>query len=194
MTEPATDVTRILKRWSRGEADARDQVIESVYHELKRVARAQLARERAEHTLQPTALVNEAYLKLLGVDRIQVNDRVHFIAVAARMMRQILIDSGRRRQAGKRNNDVPPSLFFGTVAGQTETVDLMSLDDALRKLEAQHPDQAQVVELRYFGGLTIEETAAAMDISPSTAKRHWRTARAWLFLQLGDGRSGPAAG
>jgi RNA polymerase sigma factor (TIGR02999 family) len=190
MTEPATDVTRILKRWSRGEADARDQVIESVYSELKRVARAQLARERADHTLQPTALVNEAYLKLLGVDRIQANDRVHFIAVAARMMRQILIDSGRRRQAGKRNNDAPPSLLFGTATGQTEAVDLMSLDHALSALEARHPEQAKVVELRYFGGLTIEETAAAMDISPSTAKRHWRTARAWLFLRLGDGGSG----
>jgi len=189
MPESGRDVTRILKRWSRGETDARDQVIESVYLELKRVARSQLARERGNHTLQPTALVNEAYLKLLGVDKIQVNDRVHFIAVAARMMRQILIDSGRRKQASKRNNDVPHSLMFGTTTGQTEAIDLMALDDALRRLEALHPEQARVVELRYFGGLTIEETAAAMDISSSTAKRHWRTAKAWLFLQLSESSS-----
>jgi RNA polymerase sigma factor (TIGR02999 family) len=189
MPDPGRDVTRILKRWSKGETGARDQVIESVYTELKRVARAQLARERGNHTLQPTALVNEAYLKLLGVDKIQVNDRVHFIAVAARMMRQILIDSGRRKQAGKRNNDVPPSLMFGTATGQTEAIDLLTLDDALRKLETLHPEQARVVEMRYFGGLTIEETAAAMEISTSTAKRHWRTAKAWLFLHLSDTRS-----
>ncbi len=189
MSEPGAEVTRILKRWSKGEQGARDQVIESVYTELKRVARSQLAGERANHTLQPTALVNEAYLKLLGVEKIQVNDRVHFIAVAARMMRQILIDSGRRRQAGKRNNDVPPSLMFGTTTGQTEAIDLMSLDDALQKLEAIHPEQARVVEMRYFGGLTIEETAAAMDISTSTAKRHWRVAKAWLFLQLAESKA-----
>lgn len=190
MPESGGDVTRILKRWSQGESDARDQVIESVYAELKRVARSQLARERGNHTLQPTALVNEAYLKLLGVDRIQVNDRVHFIAVAARMMRQILIDSGRRKQAGKRNNDISPSLMFGSATGQTEAIDLMALDDALHQLEALHPEQARVVEMRYFGGLTIEETAAAMDISTSTAKRHWRTAKAWLYLKLGDARDG----
>jgi RNA polymerase sigma factor (TIGR02999 family) len=186
MAEAGRDITRILKRWSMGESDARDQVIEAVYSELKRVARAQLSGERANHTLQPTALVNEAYLKLLGVDRLQANDRVHFIAVAARMMRQILIDSGRRKQAGKRNNDVAPTLIYGTPTGQTEAIDLLALDEALLKLEALHPDQARLVEMRYFGGLTIEETAAAMDISPSTAKRHWRAAKAWLYLQLVD--------
>ena len=186
MSDSAGDVTRILRRWSEGDTSGRDELIEQIYAELKRVARSQLSRERANHTLQPTALVNEAYLKLLGVERIDVNDRVHFIAVAARMMRQILIDSGRRKQAGKRNPEPPPSVLLGTPSGQTESIDLMALDNALNKLEGLQPEQAKVVELRYFGGLTIEETAAALDISISSAKRYWRSARAWLYLQLNE--------
>ncbi len=188
MTDASQDLTAVLKRWSQGDTGARDEVIEQLYAELKRMARSQLARERADHTLQPTALVNEAWLKLEGIDRLKVNDRVHFIAVAARMMRQILIDSGRRKQAGKRTNDQPPSLLYGTTDGQTQMIDLMALDDALNRLEVLHPEQARVVELRYFGGLTIEETAAALDVSLSSAKRYWRTARAWLYLQLEGGQ------
>ncbi len=186
MSDSAGDVTAILQRWSEGDTSARDALIEQVYADLKRVARSQLARERADHTLQPTALVNEAYLKLLGVERIQANDRVHFIAVAARMMRQILIDSGRRKRASKRSADPPPSLLLGMPSGQTKSIDLMALDSALHQLEALQPEQAKVVELRYFGGLTIEETAAALDMSISSAKRYWRAARAWLYLQLNE--------
>ncbi|AKS42973.1 ECF-type sigma factor [Wenzhouxiangella marina] len=185
MRESKPELSDRLKRWSQGDSEARDEVVEQLYQELKRVARAQLSSERAGHTLQPTALVNEAWMKLAGAHGIQVNDRPHFIALAARMMRQILIDSGRRKQAGKRSDEPTPSLLYGTPSGQTGTLDLMALDAALERLETAHPEQARVVELRYFGGLSIEETAAAMSISASTAKRYWRAARAWLYLELG---------
>lgn len=184
MSEEPGDVTRILQRWSSGEATARDELAARLYPELRKMARSQLSGERAQHTLQPTALVHEAWLKLVRMDRISWQSRVHFIAVSARLMRQILVDSGRRRQAGKRARPDSPTMLPGHGSGPREIVDIIALDDALARLGALDVDQAWLVELRYFGGLTIPEAAAAMDISVATANRYWRAARSWLYLEL----------
>ena len=152
-----------------------------LYGELKRLARIQFSGERAGHTLQPTALVSEAWMKLIQADKVEWRDRAHFMAVAARVMRQILVDSGRRKRAVKRRT--PTTVQLGQ-AVDSPVVDLLALDQALARLEDMDAEQARVVELRYFGGLTIPETAEVLDLSVATVNRSWRAARAWLFMQL----------
>ena len=190
VSEQPGEITTVLRRWSGGDERARQELVDRVYAELKQLARARFAGERSDHTLQPTALVHETYLKLIQGDQVSWQDRVHFIAVSARIMRQILVDSGRRRRAAKRRSDPGDALLLQSGERAEDTVDVLALDQAMARLEALEPDQARIVELRYFGGLTIEETAAAMDISVATVNRYWRAARAWLFLQLNPGGAG----
>lgn len=177
------DLTAMLRRWSAGDPGAIETLTAELYAELKRLARIQLLGERAGHTLQPTALVNEAWMKLVQGDRVSWQDRAHFMAVAARVMRQILVDSGRRKRAAKRQPSMPTTVRLGG-AGDSAIVDLVALDQALTRLEDMDAEQARVVELRYFGGLTIPETAEVLDVSVATVNRSWRAARAWLFIQL----------
>jgi RNA polymerase sigma factor (TIGR02999 family) len=164
-----------------------DELLPIVYEELRRLAAAYIRRERPGQTLQPTALVHEAYLRLLKDRPDRWQNRAHFCAIAAHSMRQILIERARARGAQKRGGDQPRvTLDEALVAGAEPTVDLVALDRALERLEAIDPDQARLVELRFFGGLTIEETAEAMNTSPATVKRHWMVARAWLARELQD--------
>lgn len=186
MTQSA-DVTQMLNRWAAGEEGARERLIEQVYFELKKIAHSRFAAERANHTLQPTALVHEAYLKLVQSENASWQNRVHFIAVSARVMRQILVDSGRRKQALKRQAPEAQTLIAGSDELENEKIDLLLLEDALNRLEQLAPRQAQIVELRYFGGLTVPEVAAVLEVSEATVNREWRTARSWLYLQLEQG-------
>lgn len=182
----ADEFTSLLAAWRGGDLDARDRLIGIVYPELRAIARRQLSNERGDHTLQPTALVNEAYMRLSRMDRIDWHDRVHFVRMAARLMREILVDHARRHGAGKRDGGERVTLTNLDVAAAGVDVDLVALDVALNRLAEVDPARAQLVELRYFGGLTIEETAEAMSMSPATVKRHWQAARAWLFEALSD--------
>ncbi|MBX3725313.1 MAG: sigma-70 family RNA polymerase sigma factor [Xanthomonadales bacterium] len=178
--------TRLLEAWRAGDEGARDRLIEAVYPELRAAAVRQLAGERSGHTLQPTALVNEVFLRLGGVARIDWQGHGHFVRVAARLMREILVDHARRRNAAKRDGGERLSLTQLDIAGELPALDLEALDDALVRLEALDADKGRIVELRYFAGLTIEETAAAMAMSPATVKRHWQAARTWLYDALAD--------
>jgi RNA polymerase sigma factor (TIGR02999 family) len=186
------DVTDLLGELKHGNRAALDELIPLVYDELRRIASRQLARERPGHTLQTTALVHEAFLKLAGMDRIDWQNRAHFFGVAARLMRQILVDYAVRRGAQKRGGGqthVPlderaltavPAAESGTVTLQ----DLIPLDEALQRLETSDPRQGRVVECRFFAGMSVEETAEALGVSPGTVKRDWRIARAWLNREL----------
>lgn len=180
------DATQLLHAWRAGNLAARDRLVAQLYQELHALAERQFGQERREHTLQPTALVNEAYQRLAALDRIDWQDRAHFIGVAARLMREILIDHARRRQAGKRDGGERVTLFTNLPA-QENGLDVLDLENALQRLEAIAPDKAKVVELRFYGGLSIEDTAEAMDLSPATVKRYWQTARIWLFDALSQG-------
>ena len=163
-----------------------DSLLPLVYQELRRLAASYLRRERPGQTLQPTALVNEAYLRLLKDRPDRWQNRAHFCAIAAHSMRQILIERARARDASKRGGGrARVTLDEALVAGEDRSIDLVALDDALERLAVLDADQARLVELRFFGGLTIEETAEAMNISPATVKRHWAIARAWLARELG---------
>jgi len=184
MNEAAADLTNMLQRWSDGDQQARDELVARVYRELKSIARVQLLSERGNHTLQPTALVHEAWLKLINIDQVEWQDRVHFIAVSARIMRQILVDSGRRKRAAKRQPEALLTIPVGAVGSSDEAIDVLALDAAMSQLEALNPMHANVVELRYFGGLTIPETAAALNVSTPTVNRAWRAARSWLYLHM----------
>ena len=166
-----------------------DSLLPAVYQELRRLAAAYLRRERPGQTLQPTALVHEAYLRLMKDRPDRWENRAHFCAIAAHSMRQILIERARARGAAKRGGARQRiTLDDALVAGSDRSIDLLALDEALERLAELDPQQARLVELRFFGGLTIEETAAAMDISPATVKRHWTLAKAWLTREL----EGPA--
>lgn len=178
------DVTSLLHAWRAGDTGARDRLAAVVYPELRLLADRQFRGERAQHTLQPTALVNEAWLRLSGLDRIDWQDRAHFVRMAARLMRGILVDHARRRDAAKRDGGQRVTLTGLDVAAEEAGLDVMALDAALARLEVLDPDKARVVELRYFGGLTIEETAEAMASSPATVKRQWQAARTWLYDAL----------
>lgn len=180
------DATQLLHAWRAGDTAARDRLVALLYQELRALAGRQFERERGEHTLQPTALVNEAYQRLAALDRIDWQGRAHFIGVAARLMREILIDHARRRQAGKRDGGERVTLFTNLPA-QQDALDVLDLENALLRLETIAPDKARVVELRFFGGLSIEDTAEAMELSPATVKRHWQAARVWLFDALSHG-------
>jgi RNA polymerase sigma factor (TIGR02999 family) len=177
--------TALLIDWSRGDTSALNQLLPLVYAELRRLAGRQLQRERVNHTLQPTALVHEVYLRLVDQRRVDWQDRAHFLGVAAQTMRRILVDHARRRDAGKRGDGVQcVSIDEARLAAPGE-IPLLALDDALSRLESVDPNLARIFELRAFGGLTIEEAAHVLKVSPSTVKRDWRTAKAWLNRELG---------
>jgi len=179
------DVTQLLLAVSAGERAAVDELLPLIYNELKRLAGGFLRRERASHTLQPTALVHEAYLRMVDQTRIEWQNRAHFFGVASQMMRRILIDHARRHHAGKRGGDVEKvPLDENFVVSHERGAELIALDDALTALAALDPVKGRLVELRYFGGLSIEECATVLGISVSTANRHWRMARAWLYGEL----------
>src|SRR5262245_13650161 len=184
-----TDVTRILSAIDQGDRHAAEQLLPLVYDELRRLAAQRLAREQPGQTLQATALVHEAYLRLVGQEQARRwGGRGHFFAAAAEAMRRILVDQARRRGAGKRGGRLG-RVDLPELAGPTkgDPVDLLALDEALVKLEALHPEKARVVELRFFAGRTLEETAEALGIARATAQRHWAWARAWLYGQLHPG-------
>lgn len=178
-------VTQLLLDWRRGRSGALDELIALVYDDLRRQARRVMRRERPGHTLRPTALVAEAYLRLCEAPRIDWKDRSHFFAVAARVMRRVLVEHARARKAGKRGGGATLlSLDEALDAPAARGLDFEALEDALGRLEALDERQARIVELRFFGGLTIEETAEALDASPATVKREWAAARVWLYSEL----------
>jgi len=185
---PSQPVTELLARWSKGDADAREVLIPLVYEELRRIARRSLSSRSASHTLQPTALVHEAYLRLARNQPIEWQNRAHFFALAARMMRQILVDHARKHAAAKRGSNaitvLPNDLASSSGA---PNVDLIVLDDAMERLAKLDPRQCRIVELRFFGGLSIDETAEVEKISPATIKREWATARLWLHHAMNAG-------
>lgn len=178
------EFTHWLSAWQQGDLAARDRLVDAVYPELRAIARRQLAGERAGHTLQATALANEAYMRLSGLERIDWHDRVHFVRMAARVMREILVDHARRHGAAKRDGGQRIDLTEVDLVAPGADLDVAALDAALTRLESIDPARAHLVELRYFGGLTIEETADALQVSPATAKRQWQVARAWLYEAL----------
>jgi RNA polymerase sigma-70 factor (ECF subfamily) len=183
---PAEDVTGLLLAWRDGDSDALEKLIPLVYSELHRLAEIHLRRERAGHTLQPTAVIHEAYLRLVR-GKVEWQNRAHFFAVAAQTMRRILVDHVRTREAKKRGGGNTRALFVTAGITEQRDVDVLDLDEALTKLAAVDPDRATVVELRFFGGLTIAQTAEALGQSPATVKRDWNFARAFLHRELTAG-------
>jgi RNA polymerase sigma factor (TIGR02999 family) len=185
MAASDADVTELLGEWDNRSPQVEELLFPLVYDELRKIARAHLRRERSDHTLQPTALVNEAYLRLVDQDRVEWKGRAHFFGIASQMMRRILVDHARKRNAARRGAGAARvTLDEGLVAGERRSIDLVALDGALDRLAEVDPDQGRLVELRFFGGLTIDETSAVMGVSPATVKREWATARAWLYREL----------
>jgi RNA polymerase sigma factor (TIGR02999 family) len=179
------DVTALLLSWRHGDAEALDHLVPLVYDELRRVARRHLRREQPGHALQATALVHEVYLRLVDVERLTLQNRTHFFAVAAKLMRQILVDHARRQQAGKRGGGATMVSLEGvSPAAQPPSVDVLALDQALEALSAIDARQGGVVELRFFAGLDIDEAAEALGISAATVEREWALAKAWLYRRL----------
>src|SRR5215207_9033261 len=179
------DITGLLVAWGGGDREALDRLMPLVYQELRRLARRQMRRERAGDTLQTTALVNEAYLRLVDYERMGARDRSHFLSIAAQAMRRILVERARGRRSDKRGSN-PQRVSLedaGDVVGE-RAADLVALDDALHALAAIDPRKARLVELRYFGGLTIQETADVLGVSTPTVERDWRTARIWLHREI----------
>lgn len=186
MTSTPAGITQLLIAWNQGDRGARDELMPLVYDELRRLARGYLRRERPGHTLQPTALVNEAYLRLIDQSQVNWQNRAHFFGIAARLMRQVLVNHAEAHRAAKRGGDAEriPLDDVDHLAVE-QAVDLVALHESLERLERIDPPQCRIVELRYFSGLTIEEIAEVMGVSPATVKREWTTARAWLRRELG---------
>jgi len=183
-------VTELLIKLQGGDETALQQLLPLVYDELRRLARYHLQKERAGHTLQSTALVHEAYLRLVGQESLQVESRAHFFGIAARLMREILVDHARTRGAAKRGaNCLTLTLDEAVALPQKREIDLIALDDALSGLAAMDSRQCQIVEMRFFGGLSIEDTAHALDVSPATVKREWAVARLWLQREMNRSES-----
>ena len=179
------DLTQLLTDWQAGDQQALDRLMPLVYDELRRVARARLRSERDDHTLQTTALVHEAYVRLVDLDRMTLRDRMHFFAMASRLMREILIDHARRKQAGKRGGRADRvSLEDVDPPARGQSIDLLALDEALTQLAAVDTRLSRVVELRFFGGLSIAETASVLKLSDATVERDWVVAKAWLHRRL----------
>ena len=182
------DVTGLLLAWSRGDTSAADRLVPAVYDELRRQAERAMRREGGEHTLQATALVHESYLRLVDQRQVEWRNRAHFFAIASTVMRRILVDHARARLTAKRGGGATQITLAGVEADRghdnADDVDLLELHEALEKLAVLDPEQARLVELRYFGGLTIEETGEALAVSPATVKREWALARAWLRREL----------
>jgi RNA polymerase sigma factor (TIGR02999 family) len=181
----SSDVTALLLAWGAGEQQALDQLLPLVHDELRRVARRHMAGERAGHTLQPTALVNEAYLRLVDLKRIQWQNRAHFFAMAARLMRRVLVDAARGRGYQKRGGGAERVTFIESRSpGKEPEYELIALDDALETLAKLHERKSRVVELRYFAGLTVEETAEALGVSRLTVIRDWQFSKDWLKREI----------
>jgi len=176
MPEPG-EITSLLRRFRSGDRSAADRLVEKAYPELHRIAEAHFRHERAGHLLQPTALVNEAWQKFVALDAVELSDRVHFLSLCSRLMRQVLVDHARRRATHER-------VLSSMRVDDRDEEKTLDLDLALRKLEEAQPRAARVVELRYFGGMSNEEIAQCLDVSPATVKRDWLGARAWLYGQL----------
>ena len=191
MTRGTPEITRLLKAWTSGHEGALEELMPLVYNELRKAARRYMRNERADHTLQATALVNEVYLRLVNVTEISWRDRAHFFAVAAQMMRRILVDAARARTAAKRDRGkrVTHSSAFDFDAlpdvASVRDLELIDIDTALETLAQMDSRKARVIELRFFGGLTVEEAAAALNVSPQTVMRDWKLARAWMMRELG---------
>jgi len=182
---PTHDVTALLRAWTGGSPGALNDLLPLVYDELRRLAKRYMARERVDHTLQPTALINEAYLRLIDLRRVRWQDRAHFFAMAARVMRRVLVDAARSRRYQKRGGGAPKVSLADALALPAERpVDFVRLDDALEALAAVDPRKAHVVELRFFGGLTVEEAAHAQGVSVDTVMRDWKLAKAWLTREM----------
>lgn len=179
-----SDITGLLHRWSKGDGAAFDTLVPLVYEELRRLAVRYLRNERTGHTLQPTALVHEAYLRLSGLREMPLHNRAHFYGAAAQVMRRVLVDHARRHRAKKRGQGEVRALEDGQDTVVDLKDDVGALDDALVDLERIAPEKAKVVELRYFGGLSVEETSEYLQLSPATVKRYWSFSRAWLFRRL----------
>ena len=186
MTNASEDVTRLLVQWSGGDREALDRLVPFIYGELHRIAERQFRRERVDNTLQPTALVNELYLRLIKQSGVNWKNRSQFFGIAAKIMRQVLVDRARERNATKRGsgNYKLDLTDVGDIPEKTETLELLALDQALERLASFDEQQTRIVEMRFFGGLSIEETAEAMGISRATVKRDWALAKAWLFLEI----------
>jgi RNA polymerase sigma factor (TIGR02999 family) len=191
MSSSPDNVTQLLAEYRRGDRGALDRLLPLLYGELRKIAAHYLRGEREGHTLQPTALVHEAYLRLVDQQNIHWQNRAHFCSIAARVMRHVLVDHARGRGAGKRGGGAARVTLGDEIAAALEReVDVVALDDALSALEAYDSGKSRVVELRYFGGLTIEEAAEVLGVSPATVKREWTVARAWLHREMrGGGRA-----
>ena len=196
MVTPGHDVTRLLRAWSEGDQGALDQLMPVVYDELHRLARHYMADERPEHTLQPTALVNEAYLRLANAGHADFQGRAHFFAISARVMRRILVDWARVRSAQKRGGDVPVLELRENLAldgsGKpwgASSHDLVAIDNALEALAKLDPRKSEIVELRFFGGLSLKETAQVLKVSEETIRKDWNITKSWLKRELSRGRT-----
>jgi RNA polymerase sigma factor (TIGR02999 family) len=191
-TDRANGVSGLLQAWGRGDVEARDELFPQVYRELRRLAAAYLRRERPDHSLPPTALVHEAYLRLVGQKRVAWQNRAQFFGIAAQMMRRVLVDHARERQAAKRGGVAIRVLLDDQIgAAHPRDCELLVLDQALTELTQRDARLAQVVELRYFGGLSEQEVAVVLAVSRATVTRDWHTARAWLYRRLTTGAEGP---
>jgi RNA polymerase sigma factor (TIGR02999 family) len=185
MASAPSEVTRLLERWSAGDQRARDQLVPLVYDRLRQLAHQRLRSAPGEHSLNTTALVHEAYLRLVDAPRVDLPDRAHFLALASQVMRNLLLDRARARTAAKRGGGQTPLELQEALWISEEDLDTVTeLDEALTRLKALSPRQSQLLEHRYFGGLSLDESAAALGVSPATAKRDLRSARAWLALEL----------
>jgi RNA polymerase sigma factor (TIGR02999 family) len=178
------DVTKLLRHWRTGDEKALAELLPLVYNELRRVARAQLRRERPDHTLQSTALVHEAYLRLMGSQPPELRDRPHFIAIASRLIRQVLVDYARERGAAKRDGGLRIAADYLEALAVTDDAELLALDEALNDLYRTDERQAKIVDMKFFGGLSSPEVSEVMGLSRATVDRDWATARAWLHRQL----------
>jgi RNA polymerase sigma factor (TIGR02999 family) len=188
VTLSQNQVTQLLLDWGNGDKAALDKLVPVVYQELRRLAAYYMRRERPGHTLQTSALVNEAYMRLVDYSQMRWQSRAHFFAVAAQAMRRILVEHARKRHFAKRGGGaVKVSFDEAAIVSQEQASDLVALDDALTSLEAMDQRKARIVELRYIGGLNIEETAEVLAISPATVQREWRAAKAWLYREIKEG-------
>jgi RNA polymerase sigma-70 factor, ECF subfamily len=188
MAAPSThEITELLVAWSKGDQEALDKLMPLVYQELHRLAEHYMNGERLGHILQTTALVNEVYLRLIDWKNVEWQNRAHFFGVSARLMRHILVNFARKRLTAKRGGAVQVSLSEAANMTSVQNLDLVALDDALNALAALDPRQSQVIEMRFFGGLSIEETAEALKVSPATVRRDWSLAQAWLRRELKRG-------